>query len=211
MIHTFGVIPAAGLSRRMGQPKLALPLGDRTILEHVVSTVRQGGVDEVLVVLGPATSFLQPLAEKAGAQVCVLPGDTPDMRATMEGGLAWLERQYRPEPHHTWLLLPADHPTLTPAVVRTLRAVAESDLAHSIFVPEYGGKRGHPTLLRWHNATRLQRWPLEKGLNEYIRAHADETCEIHWPNDDVLFDLDTPEDYERLLKRDELRRSANGG
>src|SRR5688572_13965780 len=104
----------------MGQPKLALPLGDRTVLERVIAAVRAGGVAEVLVVLGPASASLQGLAEQAGARTLVLPHDTPDMRATIQAGLDWLERQHHPRGHDTWLLLPADHPTLAPTVVRAL-------------------------------------------------------------------------------------------
>ncbi len=32
----FAVVPAAGRASRMGRPKLSLPLGGRTVLEHVV-------------------------------------------------------------------------------------------------------------------------------------------------------------------------------
>src|SRR5207237_3552168 len=47
------LIPAAGKSTRMGRPKLALPLGGRTVLEHVVAALRDAGVEHVLVVVGP--------------------------------------------------------------------------------------------------------------------------------------------------------------
>ncbi len=40
----FALIPAAGKSARMGRPKLTLPLGGRTVLEHVVTALRRGGV-----------------------------------------------------------------------------------------------------------------------------------------------------------------------
>ncbi|MCS7269454.1 MAG: NTP transferase domain-containing protein, partial [Gemmataceae bacterium] len=56
------VVPAAGQSRRMGRPKLLLPWKGSTVVETVVHTVRQGGVDRVLVVIGPE-SF--PLAARA--------------------------------------------------------------------------------------------------------------------------------------------------
>ena len=39
-MRTFGLIPAAGKSRRMGQPKLLLQLGTTSVLELVVSAVR---------------------------------------------------------------------------------------------------------------------------------------------------------------------------
>ena len=61
------LIPAAGHSRRMGRPKLALPLGDRTVLEHVLTALRDGGVERILVVLGPHVADLGPIAARAGA------------------------------------------------------------------------------------------------------------------------------------------------
>src|SRR5205807_132449 len=47
--RTFAVIPAAGQSTRMGRPKLALPLGGRSVLERVLAAVRQGRLDAALV------------------------------------------------------------------------------------------------------------------------------------------------------------------
>jgi len=44
---TFAVVPAAGRSSRMGRSKLALPLGDSTVLQVVVETLRNGGADPV--------------------------------------------------------------------------------------------------------------------------------------------------------------------
>lgn len=199
-MHTFAIIPAAGLSRRMGQPKLALPLGGRTILECVVEAVRTGGVADVLVVLGPASAFLQHLAEMSGAQVHVLAEETPDMRATVEAGLARLAEQFVPRIDDAWLLLPADHPTLASDVIQALLAAAETQPQHSIFVPTHGGQRGHPTLLRWPHAEALRALPPDRGINAYIRAHAGETMELPWPSSDVLLDLDTPEDYRKLFK-----------
>ncbi len=92
----FAVLPAAGKSSRMGRPKLSLPLGQRTILEHVVAALRQAHVEHVLVVLGPHVGELAPLARTAGAHVCQLAEQTTDMRATVEQGLHWLEERFQP-------------------------------------------------------------------------------------------------------------------
>ena len=210
-MRIFALIPAAGQSRRMGRPKLTLPLGERTVLEHVIAAVRAAGVSEVLVVVGPGTAFLQALAEKAGAQVLVLPEETPDMRATVQAGLAWIEEKHRPTGGDAWLLLPADHPTLAPEVVRALCKAATAHPERGIFIPEHGGKRGHPTLLRWPHAAALQGFPAGQGLNAYVRAHDSETLEIPWPSAEVLRDLDTPEDYERLKRKmmNDERRTEN--
>jgi molybdenum cofactor cytidylyltransferase len=48
----WAMILAAGVSRRMGQPKLLLPFGEKTIIETVVDSVVSSNVDGTLVVLG---------------------------------------------------------------------------------------------------------------------------------------------------------------
>src|SRR5262249_12245859 len=101
---TFALIPAAGKSTRMGRSKLALALGEQTVLEHFIAALRSGGAEHVLVVLGPHVSELTPLAESAGASVLVLPEETADMRATVEAGLRWLEERFAPRPENAWLL-----------------------------------------------------------------------------------------------------------
>src|SRR5207253_10017906 len=112
---------AAGKSRRMGRPKLALPLAGRTVLEHVLDALRHAEVGPTLVVLGPHVADLSPLVEAGGAHALVLPEETADMRATVERGLRWLEERFSPRPDDDWLLLPADHPTLDSEVIRQLR------------------------------------------------------------------------------------------
>src|SRR4029077_9391223 len=90
----FAVLPAGGKSVRMGRPKLSLPLRGRTVLECVVTALREGGIERVLVVVGPHVAELCPLAEAVGARVCLLPAETPDMRATVEIGLTAIEQRW---------------------------------------------------------------------------------------------------------------------
>jgi molybdenum cofactor cytidylyltransferase len=195
---TFAVIPAAGKSVRMGRPKLALPLGDRTVLERVVAALHEAGVEHVVVVVGPHVPQLVAPAERAGAHVLQLPEETPEMRATVEAGLRWLEEQFHPRPEDRWLLVPADHPTLDPLIVRLLLRERARAPDRSIVVPTHGGRRGHPTLIDWKHVAGMRALPPGSGLNVYLRQHAAETREVLVDSADVLRDLDTPEDYERL-------------
>lgn len=196
----FAVVPAAGHSTRMGRPKLALPLGGRTILEHLVSALRDGGADRVLVVVGPHVSELVPLAQAAGADVCLLPEATPDMRTTVEQGLRWLDERFHPRPEDAWLLAPADHPAIEPGVVRALRTAFDHQPEKSVVVPVSGGRRGHPVLMSWRLVEGMQAHPAGEGLNSYLRQHGPDTLEVPVMSAGVLRDLDTPEDYERLRR-----------
>jgi molybdenum cofactor cytidylyltransferase len=202
----FAVVPAAGKSVRMGRPKLALPLGDRTILERVVASLRQAGVDQIIVVVGPHATQLAPLAESAGAHVLQLTEETREMRATVEQGLRWLEEHFRPHPEDGWLLVPADHPTLDPSLVRLLVAERAAHPGKSIVVPTHGGRRGHPTLVDWKHVAAIRAQLRGAGLNVYFRQQTGETLEVPVASPDTLCDLDTPEDYERLRRAWEAGR-----
>ena len=199
-MRTFGLIPAAGKSVRMGQPKLLLPLGETTVLGRVLTAVRAGGVTDVLVVVGPDLPALADAARAEGAHVLVLAADTVDMRATCLHGLDWLEARFAPGPGDGWLLLPADHPTCGPEVVRAVLAAATEHSERSIVVPVHAGRRGHPVWLRWEHVAAIRRMGEGEGLNRFVRERAGETLELDWPDTEVLRDLDTPEDYRQLME-----------
>jgi molybdenum cofactor cytidylyltransferase len=199
--RVFALVPAGGRSARMGRPKLSLSLGGRTVLEHTVTAFRRAGVEHVLVVVGPHVPELVPLAEAAGAHVCRLAEETADMRATVEQGLRWLEEAFRPGPDDAWLLAPADHPTLSPDVVRQLLQARADHPERSIFVPTWEGRRGHPALIAWKHVAGIRAHPAGQGLNTYLRQCAAEVQEVPASGADVLCDLDTPADYELLRRR----------
>jgi molybdenum cofactor cytidylyltransferase len=193
----FAVLPACGHSVRMGQPKLSLQLGNRTVIERVVLALRSGGADHIVVVVGPHVPELVPLASSAGGEVLVLPAPTQDMRETVVAGLAHLEERFHPLPTDWWLLTPADHATLSPAVIHKLRAAADMH-THCIIIPTHHGQRGHPTLLSWQYATAIRAQLPGRGINALIREYHRETLELDVSDPEVLSDLDTPQDYLRL-------------
>jgi molybdenum cofactor cytidylyltransferase len=199
--RTFAVIPAAGQSRRMGRPKLLLPLGNRSVLRRVLDALRGADLGIILVVVHAGLPEVAVQAEEGGAQVLRLAEETADMRATVEHGLAWLESHCGPRPEDAWLLAPADHPTLSPDVVRALLDARAAHPERSVFVPSYQGHRGHPALIGWGHVPGIRRLPAGQGLNVYLRGQAAQTIYLPVENADVLCDLDTPADYKRLCRR----------
>jgi molybdenum cofactor cytidylyltransferase len=184
----------------MGRPKLLLPVGQVTVIELVLAALRSAGVRDILVVVAPDADALAGLAGSAGAHVLRLAKDTPDMRTTCLYGLAWIGEHFQPRDDDDWLLLPADHPTVRPEVASALIAASKENIDKTIFVPTFADRRGHPTLLRWSHVAALRLLPPGQGLNAFVRERGAETCEIDWPNDEILRDLDTPEDYLRLVR-----------
>jgi molybdenum cofactor cytidylyltransferase len=198
---TMALIPAAGKSTRMGRPKLSLPLGNKTVLEIVINAFQQAGVERILVVVGPDDGELTRLATVAGAHVYSLDHETPDMRATVAEGLRWLEERYHPVESETWFLSPADHPTLDAETIRQVMRTGQENPDSSIIIPTWQGKRGHPALISWRNVAAIRAIPAGLGLNTYFREHTAESVEAPVGNEEILRDLDTPADYQRLVRK----------
>jgi len=64
-VRAFAIVPAAGLSRRMGAPKLLLPWGSATVIEAVVARWRASPVERIVVVVRRDD---QPLQERLRGQ-----------------------------------------------------------------------------------------------------------------------------------------------
>ena len=195
------VVPAAGRSERMGRPKLALPVQGRPMLERVVSALRDGGANPIVVVTGPHDRSLAPLARVAGAEVCELTIGTPDMRTTVERGLRWLEERYHPQPDDAFLLTPADIPFLDVGIVRSLCAAWHCRSSESILVPICNGRRGHPVLIAWQHVPAIRELAPELGIDAYLREHLRDTKEMSVPGNGSMFDVDTPLDWSQAAER----------
>jgi molybdenum cofactor cytidylyltransferase len=190
---TFAVVPAAGLSARMGRPKLGLPLGESTVLARVVQSLRGGGVDVVLVVAGPHVPELIAISESAGAQTLHLDSATADMRATVQAGLDWIEEKHHPKSDDLWMLCPGDCPTISNSTVdRLLRTVS-----NTIVVPTVDGRRGHPVRFLWGHVAGIAALPAHLGINSFVQSQP--VDEVAVDDAGILVDVDTPADYVRLL------------
>ena len=193
----YAVLPAAGRSRRMGRPKLLLPLGGSTVIARLVGALRAGGVDDVIVVVRPDDTTLQEAAEAAGAQVVCPENDPADMRQSVQYALDYLAAERHPNADDGWMLIPADHPLVDAKIVESLLASWRAGAA-PILIPTHEGRRGHPTLFRWELSDEVPRIPPHQGLNRLVHDHESHVQEFPVPSDHILLDLDTLEDYERL-------------
>ena len=202
----FAVVPAAGLSRRMGQPKLTMTLAGRPVIEHLLAALDQPGIDAIVVVFRKGDDALSvaikncPKLQHAELVVVQPEADPSDMRTSVEIGLAAINERFSAGDESAWLLIPADHPVLDGDVVRDLlMAKAQSDA--DVLVPTHAGERGHPTLFRWPLADRVSQIPADCGLNWLVRHESVSVDEVEVGTDSVLLDLDTPEDFQKLEQR----------
>ncbi|MFG0335640.1 MAG: NTP transferase domain-containing protein, partial [Maioricimonas sp. JB049] len=148
------LIPAAGRSRRMGRPKLLLPLGERRVIDWLLDALQTAGLQHVFLLARRDDTNLVAAVRDRMTMIVQPVADPPDMRTSVEHLLEKAYAKIRPRPDDGWMLIPADHPVLRPELVATLcRAWQECDA--DVLVPEYEGRRGHPTLFRWSLAERV--------------------------------------------------------
>ena len=197
--NLFAVVPAAGYSRRMGRPKLLLPLGDRPVISRMLEALDHPGITETVVVVRPDDDALVNELKSTQATVCQ-PSQAPiEMRDSVSCGLASIRERYSPMPTDGWLLIPGDHPLLS----RDVLAALISRWNHGdcrILVPSYQQRRGHPSLFRWDLAGTIDNIPSNCGLNWLVQQFADDVTELAVHDVSVVTDLDSPSDYATLLR-----------
>jgi molybdenum cofactor cytidylyltransferase len=203
-MQTFAIIPAAGRSVRMGQPKLLLPWGQATVLEHVLATWAASRVERVILVAHPDDIEIVALGAAAGAHV-VRPSIAPsEMKVSVQLALDYIS-EFAPHSSDAWLLAPADMPGLTAGTIDSLVGAYESNLvsepgaAPRIWAPRHGSRRGHPVLFPWALSQEVAELGPDQGINTLVARH--EVTHVEATADAILEDLDTPEDYERLRSR----------
>jgi len=198
-MRVFAVIPAAGHSRRMGRPKLLLPLGGQTVIARLLGALQHPQIASRVVVVRTSDGPLQTEVQRGGGTLVSPDIDPPDMRASVEAALNWIRDAHTPSADDAWLLAPGDHPVLDANVIASLIAAFEAQRPKYL-VPTCDGRRGHPLLARWETAANVFGLPPGIGLNQLLRENAAEVREHVVLSRSVLCDLDTPEDYERLTR-----------
>lgn len=195
-----GIVLAAGRSLRMGRPKALLKIGAETFLERAISTLSTGGCAPVLVVTGPEDlpepASIARAARASGAEVCVNPAQDSEQIDSLRAALSAL-------PHETLaaVVLPVDVPVSGSATVSAVIG-RFTDSAAPLVVPTFAGHRGHPILIGGDLFPEILLGDLPEGVRSLIRLHETELGEVHVEDPAVLFDVDTPWDYEELLDRE---------
>ena len=206
----FAIVPAAGFSRRMGQPKLIMDLAGRTVIERLLTTLSHPGVTETIVVFRRSDSALADAVNSLSlpsVHIVQPQIDPPDMRSSVEHAIEAVQSRHSPQASDGWMLIPADHPVLDPAVLNELITAWRNSEA-DIMIPQHGEKTGHPTFFRWAITERIRKIPNDQGLNWLRTAAEIRIQKVSVDSESILFDLDTPEDHQRLLQYAEASERA---
>ncbi|MBN2115228.1 MAG: nucleotidyltransferase family protein [Anaerolineales bacterium] len=186
------IILAAGMSRRMGQPKMLLPWGRLTVIEYVITTFLSAGAEDILVITGGARDQVEErIAPYPVRGIYNKDYANEEMLSSLQCGLRAMSDQVQGT-----LIGLGDQPQVQEGIVRRVREAYQESRSRLV-VPSFQMRRGHPWLVARPLWDELLQMKPPESPRDFLNRH---TGEIHYVEVDtpsVLADLDTPDDYHR--------------
>jgi Uncharacterized MobA-related protein len=183
------ILLAAGRSSRMGAFKPLLPFGNKTVIECCIDSLREAGVESIVVVLGHRGDDLR--AKLTRVRFAVNPDPDSEMGASIAAGMREL-----PGDAQATLIALADHPAVPAAVVSTI--IEEWTQGARIVIPTWQGRGGHPVLVDLSLKPELLNLPESGGLRALFESHRETVRRLAVNSPFVARDMDTWDDYRTL-------------
>jgi molybdenum cofactor cytidylyltransferase len=186
------MVLAAGQSSRMGVPKLLLPLGNRTVIAHVVGAALASRLRPVVVVLGHEADRLRAALPPGDLVVVENPAFATGLATSLGAGLVAL-----PGDLTGVVVALADQPLLTSAHLDRMADAAETS-GVPIVAASYGGRRGNPVYFSRAYFPELLAVTGDEGGRTVIARHADDVVLCELGDEGAGVDVDTPSDFVRM-------------
>jgi molybdenum cofactor cytidylyltransferase len=187
------IVLAAGKSERMGRPKALLPLRGRTFLENILRAISHSSIGQTIVVAGHHKEEIEGMV---GRDRCVF---NPDYEQGMITSIQTGIRALSPEIDGAMLFL-VDHPLIDS---ETIDALIKPLRPGHIVLPVYLGRRGHPVLFSAGILQEILALPSTEGANIVVRKDPSRIIEVSLDTPGILVDIDTPEQFAKLLEEEE--------
>ena len=187
------VIAAAGISSRMHEFKPMLWLGEETMIQRIIHTLRDCGVEEIMVVTGYRSEALCSHLEGYSVSFCENTRyATSKMFDSICMGISALH-----QPYDRLFITPGDVPLVQ---VETIRAMQQQTTP--IVRPHCGGTPGHPLLLDAALVRSVLDYHGKNGLRGALESLEAEVCNLETDDIGILLDADTPEDFKTIRKQE---------
>lgn len=195
MSEIWGIILAAGESKRMGSPKMLMPFKGKTIIENVIGTVLKSGVDKTIVVLGSVSADIRQLIDHMPVKCCLNENYQQGMLSSVKCGFRNL-----PEKYDAAIIFLGDQPMVEIPVINSL-IDAYRNSGKGIVIPVTGNKRGHPLLIDSKYRNEVENLDMGGGLNVLAEIYSYDVTEVDVNTTSILKDIDTIDDYNIELKQ----------
>jgi molybdenum cofactor cytidylyltransferase len=186
-----GIILAAGGSSRFGSAKPLLTWQGETFIERVTRTALESGLSPIVIVVGDIAEQIKPIVAKWNVTVVHNPNWQAGQSTSIQAGLKAL-----PDSIEAAIFLLVDQPQVNQPI---LSALIEEH-AHSlspIIAPQVDGMRANPVLFDRSTFQELLKIQGDQGGRALFSQYRVDW--LPWQDKSLLFDIDTPLDYQRLI------------
>jgi len=192
-----GAVLAAGRSERMGNPKALLDFRGMPFVLAVLEALEALDLKHRVVVLGPDAPRVRPALAHHSCVLVENPDPDSGPIGSLRLALAALHT-VRPTALLAW---PVDVPHVRLTTVERLIETYDRTGA-PVVVPAFGGRRGHPVI--W-DASLFQELETSaaatrEGARAVLHQQGGRVVTVAVDDPAVVDDIDTPEDYERLIR-----------
>ncbi|MBN8581822.1 MAG: putative selenium-dependent hydroxylase accessory protein YqeC [Anaerolineae bacterium] len=188
---TAGIILAAGSSSRYGQPKQLLEWKGKSFIRHVTETALRSALEPVVVVTGFQHAEIESQIQDLPVSIVYNADYEQGQSTSIKAGISVL-----PANVGAAVFLLADQPQIPVEVIRALVEAHASDLQAILAPLVLEEKRANPVLFDQVTFPSLLTLQGDVGGRGIFDKH--KVSYLPWHDDILIFDVDKPEDYERL-------------
>lgn len=187
------IILAAGSASRMGRLKQVLAYGDTTMVQHAVQQARIAGFDPLVVVVGAESRQVRASVAALPVEIAENPNWESGMGSSIVCGMKALAEGSSGVGAVAILL--ADQPLVTAEHLLQMRRMLSHDCIG--VAAKYKGNLGVPAIFARKMFPALKTLPPHSGAKQLLHEAAAEIASFPLP--EAAADIDTPEDYARLI------------
>lgn len=189
-----------------GRPKGLLPLDARDcFVTRIVRTFNEAGISDVSVIVGHEASAVEAAVAASGLAARIVL-NANYQRGQLSSVLRAIDAVDRPGVDG-FLLALVDAPLFAASTVRALVERFEETSAPVVRAVR-GDEHGHPVLIGRALFDALRGADPAVGAKPIVRAHASAIGDVDVRDPGAFVDIDTPEEYERLLDSLRAHRDA---
>ena len=190
------IILAAGKASRMGKPKQLLTYQGSSLISHAVKIGLNSNCRPVIVVLGAYKEQVKPQIDKLPIEIIENSDWETGMSSSIRAGINAINQSN--SNLDSVIIALADQPLISEAVFNQL--IKEyRDTNNKIIAADYDDIVGVPALFDKNFFSELMDIEGDRGAKALIRKYRDEVLTV--PVAEAAIDIDTPDDYQKLLSR----------
>ena len=186
-----GIILASGFSNRMGEDKLLIKLNNITLIETVISSCTESNLDKLIIVY--RKNAIKEIADKYNIETILNKNADLGQSESIKIGVASIKE------NSNFMFIMGDQPFMDTELINKLIVEYKSS-AKDILVPYYNSKRGMPSIFGKEYRDELLKLQGDKGGRVLMEKYSEDIEEIHFQDEKLGKDIDTPEDLEVVKK-----------